>query len=232
MSRRPGAGERTAVAAIAHRGCAAQYPENTVFAARQSAPHVDMIEADVRRCRSGELVVFHDDDLGRLTGVEGDVAATDWATLRDLEVGDSGEPIPRLPELLAAIPPGTGVNLELKHAGMAEAVLSAADAVDNDVLYSSFSVAALRELRERRPDAPLAYVFADDPDAGIGTAADLGCRAAHPDHRLVDGALVAAAHDAGLAVNAWTVERRETVVGLLDSGVDGLILDRWDVLRR
>jgi glycerophosphoryl diester phosphodiesterase len=38
------------------------------------------------------------------------------------------------------------------------------------------------------------------------------------------------AHRAGLAVNVWTIDDRATATALLAAGVDGLIVDRWDVL--
>jgi len=46
---------------IGHRGCADVYPENTVRAVTRAANFLDAVEVDVRRCGSGELVVFHDE---------------------------------------------------------------------------------------------------------------------------------------------------------------------------
>ncbi|QLG60706.1 glycerophosphodiester phosphodiesterase [Halorarum salinum] len=228
-------GEPDATAAdvrlIGHRGCADQYPENTVLAVEESAPHVDVVEVDVQRCGSGELVVFHDDQLNRLTDGAGTVSSTDWGTLRELTVLDSGEPIPLLSDLLAAVPPDTGVNVELKHEGMAADVLAAVEGVENEVLLSSFSADALRELRAESEDAALAPVFSDSTEERLSLARELGCEAVHPDHELVPGSdLVSTAHDDGFAVNAWTVDGAETAGELVEAGVDGLIVDRWDVL--
>jgi glycerophosphoryl diester phosphodiesterase len=216
---------------IAHRGCAGQYPENTTLAVTESAPHVEMIEVDVQRCGSGELVVFHDDELDRLTDATGSVATIDWEALSTLSVLDSGEPIPRLSTVLDAVPNDTAVNVELKGTGMAEGVLSAAAAVDNDVLFSSFSARALRELRDRDPDVPLAYLIVDSPDAGRSIAVDLKCVAIHPHAALVrDTDVLERAHADGLAVNAWTVDDAATARRLVDADVDGLVVDRWDLL--
>jgi len=219
------------VRVIGHRGCADQYPENTVFAVGQAAPHVDAVEIDVQRCGSGELVVFHDDGLSGLTDAEGSVSTTDWETLRDLTVAGSDEPIPRLSDLLAAVPADTAVNVELKHEGMAADVLVAVEAVDNDVLVSSFVPGALREVRDRDGTVPLAFIIADSPEIGRSIALDLDCAAIHPATDLVLGTeFVERAHDDGLDVNAWTVEDAETARTLVDAGVDGLIADRWDLL--
>lgn len=43
---------------------------------------------------------------------------------------------------------------------------------------------------------------------------------------VIDARLVARAHEAGLAVHAWTINEREEMERLLDAGVDGLITDR------
>jgi glycerophosphoryl diester phosphodiesterase len=76
---------------IAHRGCAGQHPENTVRAVRKSSRRFPAVELDVRRCRTGELVVFHDETVDRVTDGTGSVAAMDWDRLRSLEVLESGE---------------------------------------------------------------------------------------------------------------------------------------------
>ncbi|WP_318568675.1 glycerophosphodiester phosphodiesterase [Salinigranum marinum] len=216
---------------IGHRGCADQYPENTLLAVRESAPHVDMIEIDVQRCGSGELVVFHDDELDRLTDATGSVSTTDWETLSELTVLDSDQRIPLLVALLEAVPSETAVNVELKHEGMADEVLEAAGAVDNEVLFSSFSPTALRELRERDADAPLAFVTNESPESSRSIATDLDCVAINPDYEMVLGtSFVADAHDEGLAVNTWTIDDAETAERVVDAGVDGLFVDRWDVV--
>ncbi|MFB6251796.1 MAG: glycerophosphodiester phosphodiesterase [Halobellus sp.] len=219
------------VALIAHRGCAAQYPENTVLSATRAAPHVEIIEIDVQRCGSGELVVFHDDELDRLTGASGPVAETDWATLQTLTVADSGEPIPRLEPFLDAVPDDTAVNVELKHDGMAADVDSAVDGVKNDLLFSSFDADALRELRAAIPTASLGYLFFDEPGLAVSIATSLDCIAVHPSVNLVFSTdIVDAAHAAGLDVNVWTVDDTRIATDLIAAGVDGLIVDRWDLL--
>lgn len=216
---------------IAHRGCADQYPENTILAAEQSAPHVDMIEFDVQRCGSGELVVFHDDELDRLTDATGSVSRTDWEELKELTILDSDETIPRLSAFLSAVPSDTAVNIELKHDGMAEEVVAAARECDNEVLFSSFWPDALREVREHDSEVALAFLIDDGPERGLSFAADLNCVAVNPGVDLVlDTDFVEQAHADKFEVNTWTVDDRETARRLVDAGVDGLFVDRWDLL--
>jgi glycerophosphoryl diester phosphodiesterase len=220
------------VALIGHRGCAAQYPENTVAAITRAAPHVDAVEIDVRRCGSGELVVCHDAELDRLTGATGRVADADWEDLRGLTVLDSDEPIPRLGEVLAAVPGGTAVNVELKEPGIAADALEAARDADATVWFSSFLPGALEELRDHAPEADRALLVADgDAASAVDRAVGLGCVAVHPAVDLAtEPGYVETAREAGLAVNAWTAADGEDAARLLRAGVDGIIADRWDVL--
>jgi len=219
------------VRVIGHRGCADQYPENTVLAMEQAAPHVDMVEIDVQRCASGELVVFHDDELDRLTDGSGAVARTDWDALKDLTVLDSDQTIPLLSDILDVVPAATGVNIELKHEGMASDVLDATDGVENELLYSSFSVPALRELRSEDDTIDLALLIGDASGTPIQTANSLDCVAINPNYELVlSTEFRRTAHDNGFAVNTWTVDDADTASRLIDAGVDGLFVDRWDIV--
>lgn len=224
-------GPERQVQLIGHRGCADQYPENTILAAERSAPHVEMIEFDVQRCGSGELVVFHDDELSRLTDATGSVSTTDWDRLRQLTILDSAERIPRFEEFLAAVPADTAVNIELKHPGMADEVVSAADACDNEVLVSSFRSAALREVRDRSDTIDLAFLIYENPTEGRSVAAEMDCVAVNPSVEVaLETEIVDSAHEQGFEVNVWTVEDAETARTLVDGGADGLFVNRWDLL--
>lgn len=241
---------------IAHRGCPARGPENTLAAFRRAAAHTPAVELDVRRCGSGELVVFHDERLDRLLGVEGRVADTDLDTLQSHAVGGgaSGSDgtaddarVPTLSTALDAIPDDMLVNVELKEAEIAAAVADVVADAANDVLLSSFSPAALSASADAG-DQPLAFVTAEpDWDTAVATATELGCVALHPQYELPfapEGAdepagppadwdldrarrRIATAHDHGLDVNVWTIRDSAPVAPLRTAGVDGLIVDDW-----
>ena len=73
---------------IAHRGASADAPENTLAAfALARAQGADGIELDVMRCATGEVVVFHDDDLVRLGHRPTLVRDMPFADLREIDVG-------------------------------------------------------------------------------------------------------------------------------------------------
>ncbi len=215
---------------VAHRGCADQYPENTVGAVRACSPHVDMIEVDVRRCGSGELVAFHDQNLSRLTGVDRRIDVTDYEEIETLEILGTGERIPKLSELLRATPDHVGLNLELKRSGMAGELLRTIEGIGNEVLISSFVPEALWELRDRDDEVGLAPIFAERPDEHIELAVDLDAVMVHPEDELcLRNGLADRASQHDLEVNAWSVSTLSQARELAAAGVDGLITDRWDL---
>lgn len=210
---------------IAHRGFAGIYPENTLTAVRQAGEQADMIELDVRRCRSGDPVVIHDETVDRVTDDTGPVSEISLATLQSMDVLGTGEGVPSLEAVVRAVPDGVGLNLELKETGLAEAIAPLIDGVDTEVLLSSFSTDALVEARDALPDVDRALLVRSSAEAGIERAASLDCAAIHPHRRLLDFALLERAHRSGLEVNVWTItdEARTREYGKM--GVDGVIVD-------
>lgn len=219
--------DREAVRTIGHRGCADEFPENTVAAIEGSAPHVDMFEIDVQSCRTGELVVFHDETLERVTGATGRVGDTPFGELRELEVFDSGEAIPTLSELLAAVPPEIPVNVELKGTGIAEEVLEVCRESDADVLYSSFFEREIRTVRALDESAPVGVLCHESPETCLELAAELDAVAVHPPTEMaLETDVVDIAHGRGLAVHAWVANAEDEIRRLRERGVDGIFTDR------
>ena len=212
---------------IAHRGFATEHPENTLGAVRLAAERADAVEVDARRCGSGEVVVIHDETVDRTTDGSGRVDEHGREELAALSVYGSEEGVPTLAEVGSALPEWVGLVLELKETGLAADALEAVSGLD-DVVVSSFLPDALAECRDVDADVPLALNALES--GGVAEARELDCAAVHPHHGLCSPDYVDRAHDAGLAVNAWTVDDRETARGLAEVGVDGVIADRSDVL--
>ena len=215
----------TDIRVVCHRGCPAHGPENTVEAVRTAAGHVDMVEVDVQRCASGEIVVFHDTTLNRLTSERGTVATTPWETLRTLTVGESEARIPLFSSVLDAVPEDVGILVELKHGGMAEELLETAARVDNEILFSSFTPQVTSAFAGA--GYPLGHLFYEGWDAELDAARSLGCRYVHPSAGLVTEDRVARAHEREFEVVPWGVPDADTVEQLRDAGVDGVIVDDW-----
>jgi len=226
-----------AVNCIAHRGFAKAYPENTLMAVRQALDAgADGVEVDARRCGSGEPVVVHDETVDRVTDRSGAVSALSRSELADCSVLGTGEGVPTLDAVCEALPAEARLHLELKEVGVAADAVALTAGRPFDLLVSSFDAEAL-EAAADTADVPLAYLFGSGrdlppdsqvqsaPDAALATARDLGCAAVNPHWSHCDAAFVERAHDAGFAVNAWTVQSRAVAEALAAAGVDGLIAD-------
>jgi glycerophosphoryl diester phosphodiesterase len=215
---------------IAHRGCADEYPENTVHAVERSSERLPAVELDVRRCRSGELVVFHDETVDRVTDGSGSVARMDWEELRELDVLDSGERIPRLSEALDAIPSGVSAQVEFKQSGIAADAVAVVAESDVDARFTSFLPEALAEVSDHDPTASLGYLFGDPVgvETGLATALALDCDYLHPHSALcIETDVVERARREDLSVVAWGVEDEATVAALRETDVDGATADSW-----
>ena len=99
---------------LAHRGSSARAPENTLAAFRLAVEEgADGVELDVMRCGSGELVVCHDERLGRLAGLDWEVGRTPWWKLQRADVGHhfgQRARIPLLKEVFEALPAPTWIG--------------------------------------------------------------------------------------------------------------------------
>lgn len=217
---------------IAHRGFAADAPENTVAAIRQASRVADSIEFDVRRCGSGELVVVHDERIDRVTTGAGRVADLPLDELQSFDVLGSDESIPTLVDVLSVIPPDVDVNVELKETDIAGDVLDALDRVENDCIVSSFAADALREVRSHNRSVETAYITGRLRDEPVRRAVELDCEFVHPRFTLLlYSRLLSRARSVDLGVNVWTVNEPLVARAMAWRGVDGIATDTVDVAR-
>jgi glycerophosphoryl diester phosphodiesterase len=108
--------ERLFEPAIAHRGlwCSDGPPENSLAAFQAACAAGYGIELDVQLSADGEAMVFHDDDLERMTGAPGRLCDRTTAELAELRLNGTDERIPTLPETLALVGRRAMVHIELK----------------------------------------------------------------------------------------------------------------------
>ena len=106
---------------VAHRGASFDAPENTVAAIKLAwEQKADAAEFDVFLSKDGKIVVMHDPNTKRIGGVDRKVVDQTLAELRKLDVGRwkdarfAGERMPTLEEMLATVPAGKRVFIEVK----------------------------------------------------------------------------------------------------------------------
>jgi glycerophosphoryl diester phosphodiesterase len=216
------------VPVISHRGLCRATPrsrragENTLAAFQAGIDALEdlgfppAIEFDVRRSADGALVVFHDATLYRVTGMRGRVASHTAAELRTFGV-------PRVEEIFERFP-NAEFHLEIKQRGIAACVSETvrAQGVAGRTIVSSFLWKELPPLRGR---VRIALTTAFPTRRTVQSALDAGAWAIHPDYRRATAHLVEAAHEAGLRVNAWTVNTTRAYARMQRRGVDAVFSD-------
>lgn len=100
---------------FAHRGLHdGIVPENTLWAFKEAVKNGYDIELDIRLTKDNKLVVFHDQNLYRLCGVDKDICTLDYEELKAFFIKDTKEQIPLLSDLLKILPHTTTLLIELK----------------------------------------------------------------------------------------------------------------------
>lgn len=219
------------VLSIAHRGNSLYAPENTLAAFRAAEGVADLVETDVRVSSDGRLVLMHDATVDRTTDGTGAVAGLTLAQLRALDAGSwfspvfAGERVPTLEEMVTATLPFATPLIEHKAGTAAQIVdeLRRLDAVSR-VVVQSFDWAFLAAAHALEPTLRLGAL-----GSGNFTAAQLtniinsGATIVAWEKASVTPAMVAAVHQAGLALYVWTVDSPAEIRRFTEMGVEGII---------
>ncbi|MHB9033283.1 MAG: glycerophosphodiester phosphodiesterase [Anaerolineae bacterium] len=225
-----------------HRGVRFSAPENTMAAFRAAREAgADGVECDVSRCKTGEIMIMHDDTLNRTTNGKGALREHTFSELRQLDAGSwlspsfSGEKLPALKELLDFAGSTLRINIEIKGMDKDD------DGIERDIarmlrerhlqesiIISSFNPRALERMHAADQGLACALLYAREwpvhPDLDTALM-QLHLRALHPEFRMVDGEYIKWAHSRKYLVNVWTVDEPEDMLKMIELGVDGIITD-------
>ncbi|MFE7212121.1 glycerophosphodiester phosphodiesterase [Streptomyces sp. NPDC001698] len=229
---------------FAHRGGAADGLENTVAQFRHAAGlGYRYMETDVHATADGRLVAFHDATLDRVTDGAGRIADLPWEDVRQARVAGR-EPVPLFAELLESFPevrwnvdvkaePALRPLLDLIErtnawdrvcvGSFSEARVVRAQRLAGPRLATSYGTRGVLDLRLRSWGLPAvprrSAVAAQVPVSQYGVP-------------VVDRRFVRTAHARGLHVHVWTINEPALMHRLLDLGVDGIMTDHIDTLRK
>lgn len=215
---------------IAHRGLwiPGGAAENSLaaFSAARLAGYG--VELDIRLSADGEVIVFHDAGLKRMTGVDGKVAQTAATDLARLRLAGTDEAPPTLRAALDAIGPDVIVLVECKTAFGEEGPLEAAvaevlEAQEGSAAVIGFNPMSHAWFAEHRPRIARglnSYAYDDRGAAGLSEvqraalASFESVDVARPDFILpgldiLHTASVARLRASGMPVVAWTVRTVE-----------------------
>lgn len=201
----------------AHRGCCTLYPENTLEAFRAAAEldGITGIELDIQLTSDGEMVVFHDENLRRVTHIDRNVRGCTLAEIKNIAIpANDGKycSIPTLEEVLVMMKPycesrGILINIKLKTSVIRyDGIESKAYEIvrkygmEQYIVWSSFLAESVDIIKKIDRDAKTA-VLAMSIEECISMARDTAADALHP---YIGGLVYALPQDMqGMPVRAW-----------------------------
>ncbi len=214
---------------IGHRGAMGHETENTLASIEKALDlKVDMIEIDVFQIESGEIVVFHDERLERLSNGGGAIEEYNIFDLKKLTL-EGNHKIPMLQDVLKLVDKKVPLNIELKGKNTADRVhfiieyyIKEKGWKLEDFVISSFHWDTLKRMRELHPDIAIAVLTEENPLDAIPIAKELNAIAINPDFEKLTEENVLAIKEAGFKIYTWTVNEEQDIIKVKRMGVDGI----------
>ena len=239
--------------AIAHRGASAAAPENTLAAFRLAVEMgAPAIELDVHLTADGEVVVIHDATLDRTTDRAGAVASLTSAEIRAADAGyrftvdggasypfrGAGERVPTLGDVVAWLPAGIALVVEIKALAAVDAAVSilAGAAVGERASLISFDEPAIARARALDPALSTGLLLApgasfDDGLSRIVAGGHATLNVFERDLGTDPRPLVEHAAAAGRQVGCYVIDDPERMRVVAAAGLAAFVTNRPDVAR-
>ena len=220
----------------AHRGASEYAPENTMLSFKLGlAMGANGIETDVQKTKDGILVLFHDDTLNRVTGVDGKVSDFTYEDLKTFSVNKNGlaDKIVSLKEFLLTFgAKNLNFAIELKAKGVAEDTVKMINelGLKNKVVITSFDYEELLAVKKVAPDFKIGYLTWQIDDDLINKMLADGFYEICPRDDFVTTENVDAWHKLGLNVRAWNIKNEDIMKRVYDAGADGMTVNFPDKL--
>ena len=218
---------------IGHRGAKGHIAENTLESIQKAINlGVDGVEIDVFRCASGEIVVFHDKKLDRLTNSAGFIEEITIDALNNVLV-EGKYKIPTLEEVLTLIDGNILLNVELKGKNTAKKTalilkkfVSNTKWESNQLIVSSFDWDELIIFKNENTDIPIGILNDKNTlNEVLDIAMKLDAVAIHPNFSSLNQEVVNTIHDSGFKIYSWTINAPEEIDKAITFGIDGIITD-------
>ena len=226
----------------AHRGASVSYPENTMAAFKGALElGADWIELDVQQTSDEKIIVLHDTNLKRTTGLNKNTWEATYEEVNALDAGSffdskyQGEKIPLLKDVLEfASNNNIKLNIELKPTGYeknfeAQVVdlVKEYNLLDKCVITSQV-YEVLANVKKYNQDIKTVYVMS----LAYGNILDLK----EADNFSIEASsitkkLVKEIHNAGKEIYAWTVNTKENMNKMIDLNVDNIITDNINLAK-
>ncbi|MBI3631657.1 MAG: glycerophosphodiester phosphodiesterase [Candidatus Staskawiczbacteria bacterium] len=222
---------------IGHRGAAGYEVENTAKALKKALElRVNIIEMDVRRCATGELVVFHDKKIDRITNGRGLIRKLSLAEIKKLRTFD-GQKILTLSEALEIINGSCMVNLHLKAKNIARPLIDLLHQMIatkqwtiRQFLISSFNTKDLYSIKKLDNKIKVGILYYRHILSIVRRAKKISAYSVHIHSHLLSQKLISALHQNNIQVFVWTLNRTADIKHARQLKVDGIISDFPDLI--
>ncbi len=238
---------------ISHRGANVYTPQNTMPAFEMAnALHADGFETDVHMTKDGVLVICHNYTIEATSNGNGEISEMTLEQLKEYDFGSYFAPrfkdtrIPTVDEFLEFTKTTniSVLNIELKSPRAAETdiVKKTIAAVKEHglwdrLLISSFDPKLLVQAKQIDKTCKTGFLYSPDRSTSmqmfrrpVEFAKEIGADALHPHEVYINKNYVKNAHDAGVEVNVWTVDKVRSIERMIRHGVDGIITNCPDVV--
>ena len=227
----------------AHRGASKNYPENTAIAFEAAMrAGAGWIETDLQLLADNELVVYHDDTLGRTAQGSAKIATLSWQDIAGLDIGSwkaarfSDQRPMRCEDLIfwqEQDPRSPSVIWEIKcppdplvaEAAAEEMAKRLSAAPHHRCIVSSFDRDFLRFLRPALQSTPLALIAESLPEDATLFCREHGIEGIHLDGYLLDEVGSSAVLEAGLSLRCYTVNEIGEANRLISLGAEMIMTD-------
>lgn len=226
-----------------HRGCSKAAPENSLSAFQLILDHgVPGVELDVHICKSGELVVSHDANLKRVTGLDAEIIDTEYAEIAELDAGSwfgeafAGERIPLLDDVFDLMGERVYYDIEIKNESrvpgqLEQEVVKAVQrrGMQERMMLSSFNPYSIREVRRLDRKIHTAHIYMDHEETPPILRNGLGrfiCfpRVLKPNRHQISRGMMFRLHKLeGYPILTWTEDDLAKAKDYLALGVNGII---------
>jgi glycerophosphoryl diester phosphodiesterase len=230
---------------IGHRGARGYVAENTLESIQKALDqHVDGVEIDVYQCASGEIVVFHDKKLNRLTNSRGLIQKTNFDELSTILV-EGKYKIPTLEQVLELIADRILLNIELKGENTAISTASILQKYIQDkdydikkLIVSSKNWKELTLFKNQNTNIPIGVIsntyilLKKGRNDIINKGKELNAVAICLRFVVLNQKVVNKIHSSGFLVYSWTINSPQNIKRAIQLGVDGIITDFPDRIKQ
>ena len=158
---------------IAHRGIHDNIttPENSISSFKKALDKNVPIEFDIQITKDNKLVIFHDDNLKRMTGVDKFIQDTDFADVRKLRLLNTNEIIPTFKEVLDLVNSKILLDIEIKNTNkkklVVELVLKELENYKGKVYLKSFNPFIVKQIKKKTNKYKLGLLITDKYNINI-----------------------------------------------------------------